>query len=432
MSDLPEQAPYPRWYLRYALGLLMVVYAFNFIDRQILVILQEPIKKEMGLTDAQLGLLSGFTFAIFYCTLGLPIARIADRGNRRNVIAWSVALWSMMTAVSGLVRSFPQLLAARIGVGIGEAGASPPAHAIISDYFPPKERPRALGIYSTGIYLGILFGFVSGGWLSQTFGWRTAFWVVGLPGLLVALLVRLTLREPRRGQSEPGAMVEPPLPLGLAIRTLWAMPSFRWMALATGFNAMVTYGTGNFGPSFLARSFHLPLATVGVIGGLENGIGGMLGTYLGGLAAAKLGRNDIRRYLWAPIGAVSVSLVLRLLAYSASGPVMAIAFLAPSDMLAAVFLGPTIAVSHALVRPGLRAFTSAVLLFVMNLIGLGFGPLLTGIVSDRLTPTYGPEALRWALSATSLAFIPAVILYLIAFRALRRDLGARAAALGAA
>ncbi len=218
---------YSRGYLRYALGLLVVVYTFNFIDRQILVILQESIKQEMGLSDGQLGLLSGFTFAIFYVTLGLPIARIADRGVRRNVIAWSVGFWSLMTALAGLVRSFPQLVAVRIGVGIGEAGGCPPAHALISDNFPPRQRGRALSIYSLGVYLGVLFGFVAGGWLNQFFGWRTAFMVVGLPGLLVALLVRFTIREPRRGQSDPGGPTTAAPPLREALATLWALRSFR-------------------------------------------------------------------------------------------------------------------------------------------------------------------------------------------------------------
>lgn len=422
MSDAPAE-PYSKWYLRYALGLLAVVYAFNFIDRTILVILQESIKKDLGLSDAQLGLLSGFTFAIFYVSVGIPVARIADRGVRRNVIAWSVALWSAMTAVCGMAGSYLQLLAARIGVGVGEAGGSPPAHAIISDYFPPASRTRALSIYSAGIYLGILSANVLGGWLNQQVGWRMTFVAVGLPGILIALLVRYTIREPRRGQSDPVPVAAaPPPPLGEAFRTLWSIPAFRLAALASGFNAFVTYGCGNFGVSFFVRSHHLTPTQIGATYGAAYGIAGMVGTLLGGQIAARVGRTDFRRYALVPAAAMTIAAVLRLLAYTAAGSTQAMVFLVPAEMFSAFFLGPTIAIGHALVAPGLRAFTSSILFFVLNLIGLGGGPLFTGLVSDYLKPTFGPESLRWALMTTSLAAIPCVVLYLLSYRVLGRDL----------
>src|SRR4249919_2692004 len=191
-----------RIYQNYVLGMLTLVYVFNFIDRQVLVILQESIKKELHLSDTQLGLLSGFTFAIFYVTLGIPIARLADKGNRRNVVTISLAIWSLMTAFSGLARNFIQLLLARIGVGVGEAGGSPPAHAMISDYFPPEKRSTALSIYSAGIYFGVLIGFVMGGYLNQHLGWRTAFYAVGIPGIIFALLFYITVKEPLRGATD--------------------------------------------------------------------------------------------------------------------------------------------------------------------------------------------------------------------------------------
>ena len=186
----------------YALSVLVVVYTFNFIDRQILSILLEPIKQDLGLSDSALGMLTGFAFALFYATLGIPIARFADRGNRRNLIALALTIWSGMTALSGVAQNFWHLLLARIGVGVGEAGCSPPAHSMIADYFPAENRATALGIYSLGIPFGILFGFIAGGWLNEFFGWRVAFFVVGIPGLLLALLVRYTLREPPRGMAE--------------------------------------------------------------------------------------------------------------------------------------------------------------------------------------------------------------------------------------
>src|SRR6478735_9326308 len=189
-------------YRNYVLGMLTLVYVFNFIDRQLIVILQESIKKELKLSDSQLGLLSGFTFAIFYVTLGIPIARYADKSNRRNIVAGSLGLWSVMTAFSGLARNFIQLLLVRIGVGVGEAGGSPPAHAMISDYFPPQKRSTALSIYSTGIYFGILIGFLMGGYLNQHLGWRTAFFVVGIPGMILSILFYAFVREPRRGATD--------------------------------------------------------------------------------------------------------------------------------------------------------------------------------------------------------------------------------------
>jgi MFS family permease len=186
--------------------MLTVVYIFNFIDRQVLVILQEPIKKELHLSDTQLGMLSGFTFAIFYVTMGIPIARFADKGNRRNIVTLALGVWSIMTALSGLAHNFIQLLLARIGVGVGEAGGSPPAHAMISDYFPPRKRSTALSIYSAGLYLGVMIGFLMGGYLSQKLGWRTAFYVVGVPGLIFCLVFYATVKEPQRGSTDPGTV----------------------------------------------------------------------------------------------------------------------------------------------------------------------------------------------------------------------------------
>ncbi|MDB9948865.1 MFS transporter, partial [Porticoccaceae bacterium] len=231
MSDpaLPEGAPakssestatpLSNGYRRYVLVLLTLVYALNFIDRQILVILQESIKVDMDLSDSQLGLLTGFAFAIFYVSVGIPIARWADVGNRRNIVSLAIAVWSGMTALSGFTQNFWQLLMARIGVGVGEAGGSPPSHSMISDYYPVEQRGSALSFYSTGVYLGILFGFLIGGWINSEFGWRTAFFVVGVPGFLVALLVRFTIREPVRGGLE-GRALEAPATFGETLRTL--------------------------------------------------------------------------------------------------------------------------------------------------------------------------------------------------------------------
>ena len=416
---------YSRGYLRYALAVLTVVYTFNFIDRQILVILQESIKQDMGLSDAQLGILSGFTFAIFYVTLGLPIARFADRGVRRNVIAVAVALWSLMTGISGVVRSYGQLLAARIGVGIGEAGGSPPAHAMISDYFPIAERGRALSVYSTGVYIGIMFGYLAGGWINQALGWRMAFFLVGAPGLLLALVVRFTLREPPRGYSEERVKAYTLPPLRDTMALLWGLKSFRYLSLATGFTAFVGYGAGNFAPSFLARSHHLSTGQIGTALGIFAGLGGLTGTYLGGHFGDRFGVRDKRWYLWLPAIAITIALPIRMLAYTASDIRIVYLLIAVGELLYMTYLGPAIAVSHALVSPALRALISSILFFVLNLIGLGLGPLFVGLTSDLLTARFGSEALRWSLVITCLAWIPAIGLYLMAATTLRQDLARR-------
>ena len=414
--------PYSRAYLRYALGLLTVVYAFNFLDRQILVILQESIKKEMGLSDSALGLLSGFSFAIFYVTAGLPIAWMADRGVRRNVVAGAVTIWSLMTAVSGMARNFWQLLAARIGVGIGEAGGSPPIHAIISDYFPFAQRGRALAVYSTGIYIGVLAGYLIGGWVNQLFGWRAAFFVVGAPGLVVALLVRLTIREPQRGQSDAVVATGPPPSLRESATLIWGLRSFRWLTLAAGLTAFVTYATGNFSPSFLSRSHHLQSGEIGTALALIVGLGGITGTYLGGYLTDRLGLRDRRWYLWVPAIALTIALPLRVLAFMVGSLPLCFLLWIPTEICYTTFLAPSIAIAHAMVPAALRAFISSILFFVLNLIGLGAGPLFTGWVSDLLTPRFGPEALRWSMVITCLAWIPAVCCYLLAAGNLRKDL----------
>jgi MFS family permease len=234
-TEISNDRQASNFYRNYVLVMLTLVYVFNFIDRQLLVILQESIKKELHLSDTQLGLLSGFTFAIFYVTMGIPIARLADRGNRRNIVAASLGVWSLMTACSGLARNFVQLLLARIGVGVGEAGGSPPAHAMISDYFPPQKRSTALSIYSTGIYFGILIGFLMGGYLNQHLGWRIAFFSLGIPGVIFSLLVFITVKEPRKGATDiEAASANKPDSFGEVLKALYSTHTFVFLGLATG------------------------------------------------------------------------------------------------------------------------------------------------------------------------------------------------------
>jgi predicted MFS family arabinose efflux permease len=425
-QDNTGTADFSPAYKRFALAMLTAVYALNFIDRQILVILQEPIKADMALSDAQLGLLSGFAFAVIYVTAGIPIAYWADRGNRRNVISLAVAVWSGMTAVSGLAQNYGQLLLARVGVGLGEAGGSPPAHSMISDYYPPEQRATALSIYSSGIYIGILLGFLFGGVIAEAFGWRTAFMVVGLPGVLFALVLRFTLREPVRGRWEKTAAAHTPQPgLKQTMALLRDRPSFWYIALGSAFASYVAYGNGNFLPSFLIRNHHMSIAEVGTILALVSGVSVALGTFLGGYLSDRYGTKDMRWYLWIPMLGIALAYfpyINMLLTDNISSGLVLVFF---ALILNSFYLGPCIALSHALVEPGMRALASAVLFFVLNMIGLGLGPFLTGLVSDMLVPAYGDQALRYSMVVTTQVYLLALLMFALAARRLPADLAKR-------
>lgn len=418
-----ERDLFTQGYRSYMLAVLTVVYIFNFIDRQILVILQEDIKAELLLSDTQLGLLSGLSFAIFYVTFGIPIARWADKGTRRNIVALAVGTWSLMTALCGLVGNYAQLLAARIGVGVGEAGGSPPAHSMISDLFPPEERATALSIYSMGINFGILFGFVIGGWVNDFFGWRMVFFVIGAPGIVMALIVRFTLREPPRGHAEKVAQVADAPPFKEVIDLLWSRPSFRHMSLAAGLHAFVGYGVGQWIASFFIRTYELTgTGEIATWLGLISGTAGAAGTFCGGYFADKLGKRDKRWYIWVPllatVGAIPFSLVVYLL--NNYGVALSI-YLIPV-FLGAMFLGPTLAMTHGIVSLRMRALASAILFFVLNLIGLGLGPLFTGMISDLLEPSLGSESLRYALVIVVLLYFWCAFHYYMAGKTIREDL----------
>lgn len=407
----------------YALAVLTLVYTFNFIDRQLLSILQESIKVDLSLSDSQLGLLTGFAFAMFYVTAGIPIARYADRSNRRNIVAVSVGLWSFMTAISGLVQNYGQLLAARIGVGVGEAGGSPPSHSIVSDIFPPERRASALAFYSTGVNLGILFGFLFGGWLNEFFGWRVAFMVVGVPGIILAIVVRTTIREPVRGLMENRTASEVQVPFWEVITLLWKRKTFRHMAFACGLNAFAGYGTVNWIASFFIRSHEMSTGELGTWLALSTGLFGAIGVLLGGILGDKLGKRDKRWYQWVPGLATILCVPAMLVAFLTDNQYVALMFVFIPGTLQNVYLGNSIATTHALVGLRWRSTASAILLLVINIIGLGLGPFAVGVLSDFLTPSMGVESLRYAM----VILLPTVMVwssihFFLASRTLREDL----------
>jgi len=417
----PTPAPDSKRYRWTVLVMLTLVYTFNFIDRQILVILQEPIKADLGLSDAQLGLLTGFSFALVYVTAGIPIAWLADRANRRNIVAASLAFWSLMTALSGLVQNFGQLLAARLGVGVGEAGGSPPSHSMISDYFPPSSRGTALSFYSMGIYIGVLFGFAAGGWIAENFGWRNAFFVIGIPGILYALAVLWIVKEPQRGRFDP-AGAPPQSSLSETLAGLRRRPTFWYLSVGCAFTAFISYGNGNFMPSFLMRNHGMSLAEVGAILGLISGLSGATGTFLGGFLADRLATRDIRWYIWIPIFGGLSAMIPAYYTLFGDNTTLIVAAMIPSQILSALYLGPCIATCHNLVSPGMRAMASAILFFVLNLIGLGLGPLTVGVLSDIYAEPFGENNLRYAMAtALTIGFLGTYFLWM-GSRSLTRDL----------
>ena len=408
----------------YALGVLTLVYSFNFIDRQLLAILQESIKADLGLKDSQLGLLTGFAFAAFYVTAGIPIARWADRGNRRNIVALAVFTWSFMTSISGLAQNYIQLLLARIGVGVGEAGGSPPSHSMISDLFPPQKRATAMGLYSTGVNVGILFGFLLGGWLNEFFGWRVAFVVVGVPGILLAILVRYTLREPLRGQSESRASdTSSQASLGSVLSLLWSRRSFRYLAAASALNAFAAYAIANWTASFMIRSHGMETGELGTWLALILGVAGALGVIGGGFLSDRFGKRDSRWYVWMPMFYMLLSAPFAYFAFSANSTYGALIALFIPGMMLNAYLGNVIAVTHGLVGLSMRATASAILFFIINMLGMGLGPWSVGLVSDWLAPTLGNEslgmALRWIVAPIMLL---AAACFYGASRSLRADL----------
>ncbi|MEY4510678.1 MAG: hypothetical protein RLZZ450_2800 [Pseudomonadota bacterium] len=425
-------------YRSYVVWLLFSVYVLNFVDRQILTILMQPIKEEFKFSDSQLGLLGGLAFALLYSSLGIPIARRADRKNRVSIITASLVVWSVFTALTGFARSFTHFLFARVAVGIGEAGCSPSAYSLISDYFPPQRRSTAISIYSMGIYGGVFLGLLLGGEIAQAYGWRTAFFVVGIPGVVLAGVTKLTLREPPRGFSDPVSVpvaTETP-PMGAVIARLWKKPAFLHTSIAAALHSFVGYGVGGFYPAFLMRSHGMSVAEVGRWLALVTVLGGLVGTYFGGYLADRLStrREDARYQLWVPALSTLVSVPVALLIYVLPDKYAVIALMVPAGIFGAMYLGPTFAVTQSLVSVRERAVAGALMLFVTNLIGLGLGPLLTGMLSDALKARYvgmgvsdllaTANGLRWALAAMTIVNVWSAVHYLWAARTLRRDLAA--------
>ena len=416
-------------YQWYVVILLTTVYVFNFIDRNILAILGQSIKEDLMISDTAFGFLGGIAFAIFYTFMGIPIARLADRKSRKTVLAVCLAIWSGMTAVCGLAQNFTMLLLARIGVAIGEAGGSPPSHSIISDLFPVSRRATALGIYALGIPIGSAVGFLAGGWINEIFGWRTAFFVVGIPGLLLALIVYLTIKEPPRGFSErvagqasPTLDDEPP-PVMDVLRLLWSKRSFRYMSIGGALHAFVGNGIGLYIPMMFQRSHGLGTGEIGTWL-FVLGFFGMAGTFGAGYLCDRLGDKDRRWYMWLPGIMTLMHVPFAAFTYLYHDPQIALMVYAVAYILGHGYLAPTFAMTQSLVPLRMRALAASILLFILNIIGLGLGPQITGILSDtiNLTTDLGVDSLRWAMVSVLVFNIISAVLYIMAGRTVVEDM----------
>lgn len=400
-----SQTPVP-----YVLALLALVSFFNYMDRMVLAVLLEPIKHDLKLSDSQLGLLSGLAFAALYATVGLPLARVADKASRVRLLTTCLTLWSVMTALTGLARNFPQIFIARMGVGIGEAGCVPAAHSLIGDYLPPQRRALGVSVFQAGGLAGVSGGLALAGFLADSLGWRAALWIVGLSGLPLAMLILFTMREPPRAahgviSSEPGWR---------AVQALLRRRSLRHLVLALSIGGFATYGLGQWIPAFFVRSHGLSLTQVGLWSGLTSGAGGIIGVLLGGWFAVRLIRRDERWELWFPAAGYAASIPFYLLTFLASSPWMALTAKFFAVFVASSAGGVALSALQSFAEPSRRATSVALVLFLSSFIGLGLGPLVIGVASEALAPTLGVSSLRYSLLFASCVFGWSAIHFLIA------------------
>jgi MFS family permease len=414
-------APGVPLYSLYVVGVLLIVYTFNFVDRVVLGILVAPIKSELHLTDTELGLIGGTAFALFYTSLGVPVGWLADRLNRVWIMTAALALWSGFTAVCGLAQGFPELFLARLGVGVGEAGGVAPAYALLADYFPPRARARALGFYSLGIPLGSALGLLLGGYIATRFNWRTAFFTLGIAGVILAPLLLTTIREPERGiydgQTPPASHPS----LADVVRKLAAKGGFWLLSLGAACGSIMGYGLLFWLPSFFQRSYGMTLLEASRLLGVLLLVGGIAGLTLGGYLADRYGQRSPAAYALIPGLAFAAVLPCYVLGMSLPmGPLAFLCYLLPAALQLA-WLGPIVTAIQHLVPVSMRALASALFLFINNLLGLGLGSLLLGFASDRLAAHFGRESLRYAILGGTGLYVLAAVLLLLAARRLPRE-----------
>jgi MFS family permease len=410
-------------YKRYVLGTLTLVYTLNYLDRGLIILLLQPIKEDLSLSDTQLGFVTGIAFALFYATLGLPIARLADRGNRVTITSVAIGLWGATVMLSLLVTNFVQLVLARIAAAVGESGCTPPTYSLLGDYFPGRaERPRAMAIYWLASPFALLISLMAGGWLNRLYGWRMTFFLMGIPGLLAALLVKLTVVEPR----VPGTQAGPPprqLPrLTSVLHALWHQRSSRNLSIAYILLLTMALGLAPWYAAFLMRSHLMTTEELGVWLGLIFGVAGITGILLGGYLGGSWLANDEPRQMRLTAVSVAALVPCYVLFLLAPSRIWALIALMPLVAALGFFVGPTFALMQRLVSDAMRATTLAVVMLLANLIGMGLGPQIVGILSDRLMPVAGQDSLRYAMLVMSLVALWSAYHFWLVGRTIQQDL----------
>jgi MFS family permease len=422
-----EDLPTPR-YANYVLAVMVLMYTCNYLDRFVLTIMITDIKRDLEISDSMAGFLMGPAFAIFYTACGVPIARWADVGSRRTIIALGMTVWSGFTAASGMVGSSLQLAAARICVGVGEAAGAAPAHSLLSDYFPPERRATALSFFQGGVYFGSMLGLIIGGLLVGPVGWRMTFVIVGLPGLLIALIVRFTVREPTRGQFDaPSGVTRGELPTAtiLEVATFLAQrPTFWFVAIGAGIASFAGTGYGMWMPAFLERVHDLPRSEIGVRFGIIQYVPAFFGAILNGKIADALGARDIRWYAW--VGAIAVALTIPFMTLQLLWPDgrEAIYWAIPSALCGAGWAPIAYGVGQNLAPPHMRAVASSFIIIFITFLGTGLGPWAVGYLNDLLEPTYGELSIRWSMLSVLLTCSLGAVLFALASRTIETDMEA--------
>ena len=437
MQD-PARPTFSPGYVRYALGLIFGVAVFNVCDRTILSVLVPEIRADLGLSDRQLGILMGPAFAIVHIVAGLPIARLADRMSRSAIIAAGLCAWSLLTMAQGLAQNFVQLLLARMGVGIGEAAGSPPSHSLLTDYAPPEMRARALSVLQFGSMCGMGLGMVFGGWVNEIWGWRVAFLSVGVPGIALAALVAITLREPPRGLSDglarlepegsPTPAAEPPRENALAATLhLLRTPTYAWMLIGVCASGVVGIGRNAWEPTFLREVYGMGSAHAGLSYFLIGPLPSAIGTLSGAWIVDVLARRDVRWYFWLPAlgNGVTVPLSLGFVlwpeTHRVAGVPVAFCFSVAMSLVAAGLMPAILAMGQSLAPPRMRAFSAALWSMIFTFVGMGLGPLLIGEIIERLRPDFAEQAIRYALAFASLGPLMATLPMFLASRTVARD-----------
>lgn len=419
-----EPKPVPA-YSYFVVVFLAVVYTLNFLDRQIISILGKDISAELNLTKTQFGLLGGTSFALMYTTCGIAVAYLADRVSRKWIIALACAIWSVFTALCGTAQNFTQILLYRMGVGFGEAGGSPPSYSLISDYFPAAKRGTALAIYSLGVPIGSMLGAFLGGKLALAYGWRTAFFVIGAPGVILAVLMLLVVREPKRGGLDAlvdGATEHPPAPPILtAISAFFANRTLVMTAISSAMSAFVGYAGLVWNPQFLEGVKQMAAADVATYYALALGVTGIIGTLVSGWLADKLGKKDRRWFAWIPAIAFTLSIPFWFGLIWAPTWQIAMLFLLGPMLMNQAYLAPALTVAQNAVPPAQRTMTGAILLFILNIVGLGVGPVYVGWIADRMEPAHGDQALAYGFAGVIPFVVLTVIAHLAAARSIARD-----------